>query len=113
VAEAVEVIMAEYQKVAAGKMGITKEELTKAKEYLKGHLVLALEDSRSVSNFYGHQELLEHEVLNPDQILQKIDAVTKEQIDEMGKKYFVNKGLNLALIGNFENKEALEKLLSF
>jgi predicted Zn-dependent peptidase len=113
VAEAVEVMMAEYAKVADGKMGITKEELTKAKEYLKGHLVLELEDSRSVSTYYGHQELLEHEVLNPDQILKKIDAVTKDQVEEMGKKYFVNKGLNLALIGNYENNEQLQKLLKF
>jgi predicted Zn-dependent peptidase len=113
VAEAVEVMMAEYQKVSTGKMGITKEELTKAKEYLKGHLVLELEDSRSVSTFYGHQELLEHEVLNPDQIIKKIDAVTKDQVEEMGQKYFVNKGLNLALIGNYENREQLSKLVGF
>lgn len=113
VEEAVEVMMAEYRKVAEGKMGITKAELTKAKEYLKGHLVLELEDSRAVSTFYGHQELLEHEVLNPDQIIKKIDEVTADDIEEMGKKYFVNKGLNLALIGNYDNQTQLEKLVSF
>lgn len=113
VTEAVEVMMEEYRKVSSGKMGITKEEFKKAKEYLKGHLVLELEDSRAVSTFYGHQELLEHEVLNPDQILKKIDAVTIGDVEEMGRKYFVNKGLNLALIGNFENKEALEDIVTF
>ncbi len=113
VAEAVEVMMLEYRKVSEGKMGITKEELTKAKEYLKGHLVLELEDSRAVSTFYGHQELLEHEVLNPDQIIKKIDAVTVDQVNEIGKKYFVNKGLNFALIGNYENKDQIEKLVEF
>jgi len=111
--EAIEVVVAEYRKVHEGKMEVTKEELTKAKEYLKGHLVLELEDSRAVSTFYGHQELLEHEVLNPDQIIRKIDQVTIGEVEDIGKKYFVNKGLNLALIGNYEKKDQLQKLVTF
>jgi len=111
VKEAVEVMMAEYQKVAAGKLEITKKELTKAKEYIKGHLVLELEDSRAVSTFYAHQELIEDELLNPDEVLKKVDAVTIEQVEAVGKKYFVNQGLNLALIGNFDDRQALEDAL--
>ena len=111
VAEAVDVIMAEYQKVAAGKMGITDEELKKAKEYLKGHLVLELEDSRSVAGFYAHAELLEEKIRNPDEVLEKIDKVTKDDVNAVGKKYFKNAGLNLALIGNFDNRQALENVL--
>lgn len=112
VKEAVEVMMQEYQKVSSGKMGISKSELSKAKEYIKGHLVLELEDSRAVSTFYAHQELLEDELLNPDEVLKKVDDVTVEQVEAVGKKYFVNKGLNLALIGNFEDRQALVKVLT-
>lgn len=111
VKEAIEVMMEEYRKVASGTMKVTDEELKKAKEYMKGHLVLELEDSRSVSTFYAHQELLEKEVLNPEEVLEKVDAVTKDQVEEMGQKYFVNQGLNLALIGNFEDKAALEEIV--
>ncbi len=113
VKEAVEVMMQEYRKVAEGKMNITDAELKKAKEYIKGHLVLELEDSRSVCTFYAHQELLEKEVLNPDDVLAKVDAVTKDDIEEVGKKYFTNRGLNLALIGNFEDRQALEEVVQF
>lgn len=113
VKEAVEVMMQEYRKVGEGKMQITDAELRKAKEYIKGHLVLELEDSRSVCTFYAHQELLEKEVLNPDDVLAKVDAVTKEDIEEVGKKYFINRGLNLALIGNFEDRQALEEVVQF
>lgn len=113
VLEAVEVMMAEYKKVASGTMQITAEELKKAKEYLKGHLVLELEDSRSVASYYAHQELLEKEMLNPDEVLKEVDAVTKEQVEEIGKKYFVNVGLNLAVIGSGQSidRQKLEKLL--
>lgn len=111
VIEAVEVIMAEYAKVAQGKMKIADDELKKAKEYMKGHLVLELEDSRSVSVYYAHQELLEKEKLNPDEIIKRIDAVTMDEVEEAGKRHFKNEGLNLALIGNFDNRQALENVL--
>src|SRR6185369_6919422 len=111
VTEAVEVMMAEYQKVATGKMDLTDEELRKAKEFLKGHFVLDLEDSRSVASFYAHEELLEKSVENPDEVLEQIEKVTKEEVESLGKDFFVEKGLNLALIGNFEDRQKLESLL--
>lgn len=109
--EAVEVIMEEFRKVGAGKAEITKEELIKAKEYLKGHLVLELEDSRSVAGYYAGQELLEKEILNPDEVLKKVDAITLDQIVEMGKKYFLGSTLTLAAIGNIPDRQKLQKLV--
>lgn len=111
VAEAVEVMIVEYSKIAQGKMDLSDEELQKAKEFLKGHMVLDLEDSRSVAGFYAHQELLDDEVMNPDQLIKIIDDVTKEQVEEVGREFFVDKGLNLALIGNFEDRQKLQDLL--
>ncbi len=111
VVDAIEVMIMEYGKVAGGKMNLGDEELRKAKEYLKGHLVLELEDSRSVAGFYGHQELLEPEIENPDQIIEKIEKVTKEEIEAAGQEFFKNEGLNLALIGDFEDRQKLESLL--
>jgi predicted Zn-dependent peptidase len=111
VIEAVEVILEEYQKVAKGAMDLSDKELNKAKEYIKGHFVLGLEDSNSVAGFYGHQELLEEKIENPDEILAKIDSVTKEDVEYAGREFFIEKGLNLALIGNFEDRQKLESLL--
>jgi len=111
VQEAVEVMVAEYSKVSTGKMDLRDAELTKAKEFLKGHFVLDLEDSRSVASFYAHQELLEPKVENPDEVLAAIDAVTKEQVEAVGREFFVEDTLNLALIGNFEDGQKLESLL--
>lgn len=111
--EAVAVIMEEYKRAANNMMKITDDELKKAKEYLKGHLVLELEDSRSVASFYAHEELTEKKVDNPDDVLAQIDAVTKEEIEKVGQKYFKNESLNLALIGNYNDKEKLEEVLNF
>lgn len=111
VIDAVEVMMEEYRKVGSGKMNLTDIELKKAKEFIKGHFVLDLEDSRSVATMYAHEELQEKEVDNPEEILKKIDAVTKEEVESVGQEFFVNEGLNLALIGNFEDRQKLEDLL--
>jgi len=111
VTDAVEVIIQEYGKATTGKLAVTKEELTKAKEFLKGHLVLELEDSRAVAVYYAQQELLEKETDNPDEVLKKLDSVTIDQVNAVGKKYFTDDKLNLALIGNYSDRQSLEKLL--
>lgn len=111
VTEAIEVIVSEYQKVAQGKMELGDQELKKAKEFLKGHLVLGLEDSNSVAGFYGHQELLEDKIENPAEIIAQIENVTKEEVEAVGREFFLTDTLNLALIGDFEDRQRLEELL--
>ncbi|MGH7245741.1 MAG: M16 family metallopeptidase [Candidatus Levyibacteriota bacterium] len=108
--EAVKVMMEEYAKIA--KPGnITASELTKAKEYIKGHFVLDLEDSRSVAGMYAAQELLEKEIENPEYTIQKIDAVTLDEVHHVATTYFVEGTLNMAIIGNFDNGQQFEDLL--
>lgn len=108
--EAISVLVSEYAKIRDE--GIrNKDEFKKAKEFLKGHLVLELEDSRSVAAFYGQQEILEKELKNPDNMLKRIDSVTAEQVQEVAKKYFTKNGLSLAIIGDFDSRQRFEKLL--
>ena len=108
--EAISIIIQEHLKVS-NVSKVSKGELTKAKEYLKGNLVLTLENSRSVAYYYASQELLEDKINNPQDVINKIDAVTLERVENVAKKYFVGKGLNLAVIGNFESGQEFENLL--
>jgi predicted Zn-dependent peptidase len=109
--EGIEVIVSEYSKFAKGEANITSEEFNKAKEYLKGHLVLELEDSRSVAGFYAQAELLEKHIETSEELLEKIDKVTLKEVEDVAKKYFVEETLNLAIIGNFTDRQKFEKLL--
>jgi len=113
VSEAIEVIVAEYAKFAKGKAGVTQKELDKAKEFLKGHFVLEFEDSRAVAVFYAQQEILEKEIETLEDVIKKVDAVTLKDIDRVVGEYFKEDGLNLAIIGNFSNRQSFEKLLKF
>jgi len=109
--ESIKVIIEEYGKIRNSKSEIRNEEVKKAKEFLKGHLVLELEDSRSVAGFFASQELLEKKIDKPEEVLEKIKNVTLDQVNRMAKKYFVESGLNLAVIGNFADGQRFEKML--
>ncbi len=109
--EAISVMREQYAKIASAAEPVVAEELTKAKEFLKGHLVLDLEDSRSVASFFAHQELLEKHIDTPTEVLQKIEKVSLEEVAAVAKKYLVQNQLNLAIIGNFDDSEKFRKLL--
>lgn len=106
--EAVEVIITELADLRDEKKPISKEELKKAKEYIKGHLVLELEDSRSVSIYYATQQTLENNIDNPETVLKKIDQVSVDDILRVSKKYLVYKTLNFAVIGNLGKDKKTE-----
>ena len=112
ISEAIKVILEEHRILKENASTIGKDELIKGKEMLKGHLVLELEDSRSVAAFYGEQEILEDKIETPLEVLKKIDQVSSDQLHEMANKYFLNNHLNLAIIGDFEDISSFEKLLS-
>jgi len=111
VEEALEVIIEQYRGISSSKQPVSDVELKKAKEFTKGHLVLELEDSRSVAGFFASQELLEKRVDTPEEVLEKIGKVTIDEVQSVAKKYLINGSLNLAAIGNFPNGQKFGKLL--
>ena len=107
--KAIKIILKEYKKLKQKKVG--KRELQKAKDNIKGKMVLRLESSSSQASFYTDQELLEDKVLTPEELFKKIDAVTADDILKVAQDIFQPQKLNLALIGPFKNKERFQKLL--
>jgi predicted Zn-dependent peptidase len=113
VEEGISVIVEQYAKISGAKSGLTQAEVDKAKEFLKGHFVLELEDSRAVAGYFAQGEILEDKIETPEEIIAKVDAVTLEQIQAAAQIYFKQNQLNLAIIGNFEDRQRFEKLLKF
>jgi predicted Zn-dependent peptidase len=109
--KSVELILQEYKDLKDNK--ITEKELQKAKDYLKGITSLSLDSSDSQASFYGIQELLEKNILTPEEKFKKIDAVTVDDIKKIAEDIFMPEKLNLAIIGPYEEKDSdnLKKLL--
>jgi predicted Zn-dependent peptidase len=109
--EAVKVMIDQHYQLK-NKLRVTSDELTKAKEFLKGHLALALEDTRDVTSFFTDQALFSAEILTPSQVFNKIDQVKIEEITAEAKRLFVPERLNLAIIGPYENDREFKAILS-
>jgi len=109
--EAVAVMLEQHYGISNFQFPISKEELKKAKEYLKGHFALALEDTKEVNDFTGLNELFLGKVETPEEIFDKVDSVTIENVVDAAKKLFRPERLNLAIIGPYKDGERFRKLI--
>lgn len=107
----IEAILKEYKKIIFEKIGAA--ELKKAKDYIKGKMILGLESSDAKASFYATQELLRKEILTPEQMLKKIEQVTAADIQRVARDIFKNEKLNLAMIGKHKDDKSFKKLLKF
>ncbi|MDP3954106.1 MAG: pitrilysin family protein [bacterium] len=101
--EALKIILTEYKKLAEEQ--VPEKELQKAKDYIRGTTLIGLESSDDVAMFYGDQELLKNKMETPEEKLAKIDTVTAEDIQKVSREIFTPNKLNLAIIGEVDNKE--------
>jgi predicted Zn-dependent peptidase len=90
---------------------VPEVELTKAKELTKGHLMLRMEDTRSVAIWTAGQELLMGHVRTVDEITSIIDAITAQDLERVARKLLTTDKLNLAIIGPFSGEEPFRGLL--
>lgn len=107
--KAVSVILREYKRISEKK--VPANELKKAKDYITGKMALLLESSDALASFYGSEELLQKEILTPEQMYAKINKVSANDVLLVAKDIFQPGKLNLALIGPFREKASFLKIL--
>ena len=110
IGQAIGAILAEWDKLRGEK--VTEEELAKAKEFVKGRLLLQMEDSAAVASWLGGQELLEGSILTVEEVLELIDAVTAEEVQRVAQDLLVQGRLNLAVVGSFPEEDRFRELLA-
>ncbi|MFH0942611.1 MAG: pitrilysin family protein [Candidatus Beckwithbacteria bacterium] len=107
-AETVKITVNEYEKI--GQKLISSQELKLAKEYLKGRLALAFEDSQTVAGEYGESLLMENRVVTLKEMRQKIDQVSEAEVKRIAERIFNPKQLNLTVVGSVADNR-LRRLL--
>ena len=108
--EAIEAIKHEY--LVCAKDGIQEDELKRAKEFMKGKLILSLEDSESRAHFFGRQELLYPKTRGIEEYLAEIEKVDKAQVDALAAKLLKSEEMRLVVIGSEDNQAKLEELIA-
>ncbi|MEJ8554456.1 M16 family metallopeptidase [Tepidibacter sp. Z1-5] len=83
---------------------LTKEEIKRSKEQLKGNYILGLESTSSRMMSMGKSQILLNKVNNPKDILNKINNVTDDEIDNIIKGIFDTDKIAISVVGkNSEN----------
>ena len=109
-AEAVKVTMGELARLKD--QAVPEKELAKAKEMIRGHLLLGVESTGGAGMYALEQEVLEGKFETPEEKLKRIDAVAAKDLRQVAHDIFVAKNINLALIGPHKDSEIFRKLLS-
>jgi predicted Zn-dependent peptidase len=111
VKEVITVILGELNKLKTEL--VTPEELQKVKQNLVGTMYLGLESSDSLAKFYGGQEIMNEIIKTPEELKAEIESVTAGEVRDLARQIFVNEGLNLAIVGRFEDKTEFVDILKF
>jgi predicted Zn-dependent peptidase len=87
--QTVEVLDLVYQVIADVRdNAITTEELRKGKEQMKGSLIIGLESTSSRMTRNGKNELMQGRQYSLDELIERIESVTMEQVQTLAKRMF-------------------------
>ncbi|MBI2338256.1 insulinase family protein [Candidatus Daviesbacteria bacterium] len=107
--EGLEVILAELQILTSEK--VTEDELKKAKEMTRGRIALQSESTNFLAEYFGTNFVLDRKIETFEEVLQKIDKVTREDVQNLAQELFIKSKYNLQIIGPFKNTEKFEEIL--
>jgi len=78
---------------------VSEEELLRAKNHLKGSLMLSLESTSSRMSNLARQELYFHRFSSLDEILASIEAVTREEVQTLAQEFFKPEQIAATVLG--------------
>jgi predicted Zn-dependent peptidase len=82
---------------------IGEEELRRAKDHLKGSLMLSLESTGSRMSNLARQELYFGRFFSLDELVESIEAVSAGDIQAIARTFFDTRQIALTVLGNLEN----------
>jgi len=90
---------------------VTADELGRAKEYYKGQLLFALEDTMSHMLWLGEKIIMGEKDFSPKSILNNVDRVGAQDIMRVAGGLFRNDNLNLAVISPTKEERCVKEAL--
>jgi predicted Zn-dependent peptidase len=103
--EALDGIMAVWRELQ--ETPVSEPDLARFREYLRGRTEMASEDPMGVAAWWGQQLATGADPITLDQALEKIDAVTPEDIRQLARSLWLPEKLSLAYVGPLESDQAL------
>jgi predicted Zn-dependent peptidase len=98
VGKVIESILKEFQQLKQER--ITDEELRRAKDHLKGSLMLSLESTSSRMSNLARQEMYFHRFFTLDELAESVEQVTAADVQRIAQTFFDQKHIALTVLGN-------------
>jgi predicted Zn-dependent peptidase len=96
----VQSIVKEFRNLKAER--VPAEELRRAKDQLKGSLMLSLESSTARMSNLARQKMYFDRFYDMDELIHKIEAVTEDQLQELAEEFFQTDSIAVTVLGNLD-----------
>ena len=110
VAELIDVVVAEIRQMKAG--GLDPSELRRAKDHLKGSLMLGLESTSSRMSHLARQEMYRDHTFGLDEMLAAIERVTEEDVLRLAEQFFTDGALAVTVLGDVNGLQVTKEQLA-
>ena len=108
-ARALGLIMDELRRLLDG--GVTEEELSRAREQVKATILMSLESTGSRMNRLGYGELFLGGALSPDELIERYDAVTGEEVLGLARRLLAPETMSFSAAGRVAPEEEYRRIL--
>jgi len=81
---------------------VSEEELRRAKDHLKGSLMLGLESTTSRMSNLARQDMYFHRFFSLDELVESIETVSAADVERIARTFFDPKLIALTVLGNLE-----------
>jgi predicted Zn-dependent peptidase len=98
--EVIDLILAELQKLK--QETLSAEELTRAKDQVKGNILLGLESSSARMANLARQEMYFQQFFSVDEVIARIDEVEAAQVQAMAQRLFDPERIAVTLLGRLD-----------
>ncbi len=107
--EMISLVMAEFTRLKDSLL--TPEELHRAKEQVKGNILLGLESSSSRMSNLARQEMYFQHFFSVEEVLDRLDAVTADQVQQQARTLFHSDRIAVTLLGRLDKLKLTRKHL--
>jgi predicted Zn-dependent peptidase len=94
----VQSVISEFRKLKSEP--VSEEELSRSKAQLKGSLMLSLESSTARMSNLARQEMYFDRFYDLDELIEKIEAVTSEDLTHLANEFFKTESVAVTALGN-------------
>lgn len=108
--EVVKLILAEFSSLKQSPL--EHEEIKRAKDQLKGNILLGLESSNARMANIARQEMYFHSFVSSDEVIRRIEAVRSEDVQQLAASLFHGERIAITLLGRLDGVKLTREQLA-